>query len=769
MSRRCVRIAGLALLLGATAALAAPTPAERIRLRERTAALSESREQARRGEVDAARLVPQFLAFADTLEAAGLDSLAAQILYRAGGMSGRLARDADAESQLRRALQIATRARDESMQIRARTLLASQLINRAPEQAIELLRGVEAICIRRKQWHELARARGTLSSAYGSLGRMSEAMRVSRGALDAAKRSRRDLSLAEAYNDLSQLLIPGGSHREALVHADSGLAAARRVGISLQLAVALGTRARALQANDRSAEALAMFHEAVHVDRIRGDRQHLMRTRLALGSYYWESGDDARALAQADSALEDATRARNRLMESRATALLALSLANLGRVQEAETTLARAIPRFEGVREGLGAAESQAGLSIRGGEMYATWARCLAQQGRTVDAWRAAERGRAWALREQLADDDSLASLRGLQKLLRESGATLLQWAESQRNPALAFVITPDSVIAVELGRPQPLSQPRLVWSAIFAGRDETHVIPALRAFSRAWLHPVVARIPASTRRLILVTNRPLADVPLEELPLPDGRALADRWPLTQAPSASVLLLLQRRSAPPSGMSVWADPALARATLDAIGQHAGNAVRDRTRQPLPQARAEARAVAAPGARVWLGAEATRVRLMEPDRARDAVLHLATHTWIDPRNPDAAGLALAGPLGLVTAKDISALTLPADLAVLSSCASAAGVEVMGEGAFGLPRAFLLAGTRSVVSTRWSVRDAVARRGMELFYAGLRAGQPRDEALHRMRAQMMRERYPIRDRAAFTLLGLGHEPVRSLRGR
>ena len=767
MNARRAAAAGLLMLMAALSVSAAPSPAQHARLRDRAAALGEAREQARRGETDATRLVPQFVAFADTLESAGLDSLAALMLYRAGGMSGRLARDAEAEAQLRRSLQLATRARDENMQIRSRTLLASQLINRSPEQSIELLRGVEPLCIRRKEWHELARARGTLSSAYGSLGRMSEAMRAARGSLEAAKRSKRDLSLAEAHNDMSQLLIPRGRAREALMHADSGLAAARRFGVSLQLAVALGVRARALQATDRSAEALAMFLEAVQVDRLRGDRQHLMRTRLSLGSYYWEIGDDARARAQADSVLDEARRARNRIMESRATALLALSLANLGRISEAETTLARAVPRFEGVREGIGSAESQAGLSIRGGEMYATWARCLAQQGRTVEAWRAAERGRAWALREQIAD--SLASMRALQRLLREHGAALVQWTENQRNPALAFVITPDSVVAVNLGRAQPLAQPRQVWSAIDSGRNTANVLPALTAFSRAWLHPLIARIPPGTRRLILVTNRPLADVPLEELPLPDGRTLADRWPLSQTPSATVLLMLQHRPAAPSGMSVWADPTLARATLESIGQRAGDAVRDRTRQPLPQARAEARAVAAPGARVWVGADATRARLVEPSRAHDAVLHLATHTWIDPRDPDAAGLALAGADGLITARDIGGMTLPADLVVLSSCASAEGLEMMGEGAFGLPRAFLLAGTRSVVSTRWSVRDAVARHAMELFYAGLRAGLARDEALHRMRAQMVRERYPIRDRAAFTLLGVGHEPVRALRGR
>ncbi len=377
MNARGVLAAGLVLVLAATVARAAPGPAERLRLQARADALVESREQARRGETDASRLVPQFLAFTDTLEAAGMDSLASLMLYRAGGLSGRLARDAEAEAHLRRSLHLAIRARDEGMQIRSRILLASQLINRSPEQAIELLLGVEPLCIRRKNWIDLSLARGTLSSAYGTLGRLSEAQRAARGALEAAKRSKRDVPLAEAHTGLGQMLLASGRTREALVHADSGLAAARRFGTSLQLAVALSLRARALMANDRSAEALAMFREALHVDRIRGDRQHLMRTRLALGSYYWETGDNARALAQADSAREDAIRARNRLLESRSIALLALSLANLGRITEAETTLARAIPRFEGVREGIGSAESQAGLSIRGGEMYATWARCL--------------------------------------------------------------------------------------------------------------------------------------------------------------------------------------------------------------------------------------------------------------------------------------------------------------------------------------------------------------------------------------------------------
>ena len=58
-------------------------------------------------------------------------------------------------------------------------------------------------------------------------------------------------------------------------------------------------------------------------------------------------------------------------------------------------------------------------------------------------------------------------------------------------------------------------------------------------------------------------------------------------------------------------------------------------------------------------------------------------------------------------------------------------------------FGLARAFLLAGTRSVVGSAWDVEDRAAGRFMTLFYQGLAMGKPRDVALSATRRKMADE--------------------------
>ncbi len=91
----------------------------------------------------------------------------------------------------------------------------------------------------------------------------------------------------------------------------------------------------------------------------------------------------------------------------------------------------------------------------------------------------------------------------------------------------------------------------------------------------------------------------------------------------------------------------------------------------------------------------------------------------------------SGLALAGANrrswergredGILTAEEISSLDLDGvDWAVLSACETGLGELRVGEGVFGLRRAFQLAGARTIIMTLWSVRDDVARAWMESLY-------------------------------------------------
>jgi CHAT domain-containing protein/tetratricopeptide (TPR) repeat protein len=211
---------------------------------------------------------------------------------------------------------------------------------------------------------------------------------------------------------------------------------------------------------------------------------------------------------------------------------------------------------------------------------------------------------------------------------------------------------------------------------------------------------------------------------------------------------------------------------------------------------LPGTRAEGQRLAAMlGVAPWLDATALEGRLKTACRS-PRILHLATHGFFLPdqeRDPNREGRGfgfdfgeftgsndglgrLAGPMmenpmlrsglvlagantwlkagnlpeeaedGLLTAEDVTGLDLLAtELVVLSACETGLGRVHVGEGVFGLRRAFVLAGARTLVMSLWKVPDEPTRELMEDFYRRLLAGEGRAEALRQ--AQLaLKAKYP-----------------------
>jgi CHAT domain-containing protein/Tfp pilus assembly protein PilF len=133
----------------------------------------------------------------------------------------------------------------------------------------------------------------------------------------------------------------------------------------------------------------------------------------------------------------------------------------------------------------------------------------------------------------------------------------------------------------------------------------------------------------------------------------------------------------------------------------------------------------------PDSRVLLGASATEsaVKELAPGYR---VLHLATHGFFNKLSPMLSGLQLEADVandGRLELHEILGLQLDADLVTLSACQTGLGsgyfAEIpAGDDYVALTRAFLSAGTTTVLATLWEVDDASTLELMKEFYGGFR---------------------------------------------
>ncbi len=357
----------------------------------------------------------------------------------------------------------------------------------------------------------------------------------------------------------------------------------------------------------------------------------------------------------------------------------------------------------------------------------------------------------------------------------------------------LALVLFPDATIRFrDLGPAEPMDSAALRLRDALANRDAAFQLLAQELYQRA-LQPLLPLL-GKTRRLFVSPDGQLALVPFAALH--DGQQfLVESFDFTYLPSGKHLLSRPQVEGPPGSVVVLADPdfsaslqtlALTRAEAPARTERSAalesffSSLREAPAQrtwataPLPGTRQEAEAIQRllPQAQLFLGTEATKERLMQLETP--GILHLATHGFFledasgpsgsralgeigelgqasePPTPPDPllrSGLLLAGarapmPSGavsppesaLVTALELAGLDLwGTQLVVLSACDTGRGDVRLGQGVYGLRRAFLVAGAETVVMSLWKVNDETTRELMEGYYANLLKGQGRATAL------------------------------------
>lgn len=154
----------------------------------------------------------------------------------------------------------------------------------------------------------------------------------------------------------------------------------------------------------------------------------------------------------------------------------------------------------------------------------------------------------------------------------------------------------------------------------------------------------------------------------------------------------------------------------------------GNPELNTAQMQLPFAEKEVQGIKTiyPAAKVLIGEDASEANFKKQAGAYD-ILHVASHGEFNPTTPLLSSLRLSGgdgEDGRLETREIFGLNLDAYLVTLSACNTAIGKLTKGDDVVGLTRAFIFAGTPSILGTIWNVNDESTSKLMNHFYGNLK---------------------------------------------
>ncbi len=294
------------------------------------------------------------------------------------------------------------------------------------------------------------------------------------------------------------------------------------------------------------------------------------------------------------------------------------------------------------------------------------------------------------------------ATLKALQQSMREERYEVLQYLVVESGVIL-WHLGPDAVSVrnVFLPRTEVINKVGALKKSL-ADRNAKFDERTARELYLFLVQPAIGGIRAE--RLVIIPHEDLGYVPFQALQDPSsGQFLGERFQISYAPSASVLLSLRR------------SPGLAGGRLLAVADPG-----------IPAAGPEVEAIA----KLFPG----RSKVVTGDLARESdvkgwvrdfdVIHLAVHGKFDAGEPLLSYLALGrggADDGRLTAAEMFGLALDRSrLVVLSACETGRAEATHSNELLGMVRALIYAGAGTLVLSYWEVDSAATALWMQTFY-------------------------------------------------
>jgi CHAT domain-containing protein len=256
-------------------------------------------------------------------------------------------------------------------------------------------------------------------------------------------------------------------------------------------------------------------------------------------------------------------------------------------------------------------------------------------------------------------------------------------------------------------------------------------------------IRPIRTVLPTTPGALItIVPQGPLLNLSFAALQDVRGRYLLEDYTLHYVPAAAVLQFTEPKRRPDArkgGVLLVADP------VPPVLSPLDSAL-PRLRGSRDEVQAIARLVDRRRLLMLADESATEAGVRAGAAGR-TVVHLATHAIVRDDDPFGSFLALSagggpGADGILLAQEIYGWELQADLVVLSACRSGGG-RFNGDGIAAFTRAFIYAGTPSLVSSLWDVADEPTNRLLPGFYRAWFAGASKARALRAAQLQLLRD--------------------------
>lgn len=643
-------------------------------------------------------------------------------------------------------------------------------------------------------------ALNALGNVYYALGQHARALELHQQALDVARTHGAPGSveatllsnIATSYENLEL-------RDEALVYYQQALALVREAGLRRNEGVVLNNIAVVDREQGRYDEALARSEQALTIARELGDRTSEAIALHSIGKVSVRLGRYNEALTPYQQALVIVRETGDRRSEATILGSIAELYEWLGDLPRALEVAQQAIAVQEDVRTLARLEELRTGIAAQSAEIYQRAVLLLVRLGQPEQAFDLAERGRARGFLDQLGnvrldptgsgnarliqqEQDLRTEIGALDQRIRqelakpsaqqnaELRATLerelaerhgayadlliqlrlsdpespslvsvspLTLADVQRHldadtTLLAYYVTPDATLAF-IVRQNDFQVVMLsareddLRTAIHAARDFDR--PADERMQHlhqlhGWLiAPLVDQL--ATPLIGIIPHGVLHYLPFAALT--DRRQyLGEAHTLFFLPSASTLPFIEekRKSRPENPL------VLAQSWAEGL-------------PPLRWADVEAQIIAERHQTPALVGRAATETALKVRAAEHGILHVAAHGELNPASPLFSRIFLepdAANDGSLNVQEVYALDLAAaDLVVLSACETQLGAQSRGDDIIGLNRAFIYAGSPTVVASLWGVNDRATAVLMGAFYGYLAEGMSKAAALQAAQAE------------------------------